>query len=562
VGRRLDESGAALTLGTGLAPYPRTGFSRRDGRARPTLMTTPPAWAFGLLPAVFLILFFIWPLTRILSRGGNPDGVRLWTESDVWHVVRFTFLQAAASTVLTLLVAMPAAYVLHRYAFFGRRLVLALVTVPFVLPTVVVGAAFRVLLPEPLIGTVWAILIAHVFFNIAVVVRVVGGLWAHLDPRYDAAARTLGAPPWRVFRTVTWPLLRPAVVAAAALVFLFTFTSFGVVLVLGGPANPTLEVEIYRRTAQLLDLSGAAALCILQLAAMALVLAISARLQAQLGVRQRLLPPEQVLQRPRRPGQKLLLGLVLFEAILLAVPMATLALRSFRVGDGWGLVWWRRLAVSGPTTRDIAAWDAVRVSLTYAAATVVISVVIGGLAACAVAYAKRWAKTLDTGLMLPLGTSAVTVGFGLLITFNAPPFDLRGSWVMVPLGHALVAVPLVVRTVLPVLRSLDPRYREVAVSLGASPWRAWRTVDGPSISRALAVGAGFAAAVSLGEFGATAFLARTDTPTLPMQVVRLLGLPGDANAGQAAALATLLMVLTAAVVLLTERLRVHRAGTL
>jgi thiamine transport system permease protein len=158
-------------------------------------------------------------------------------------------------------------------------------------------------------------------------------------------------------------------------------------------------------------------------------------------------------------------------------------------------------------------------------------------------------------LPLPLGTSAVTLGFGLLITFAVPPFDLRSSWVMVPIGHALVAIPLVVRTVLPVLRAVDPRLREVAATLGASPLRAWRTVDLPVLGRALGVGAGMAAAVSLGEFGATSFLARADAPTLPVQIGRLLSRPGEANVGQAAALSVVLVVITALVVVLAERLR-------
>ena len=164
--------------------------------------------------------------------------------------------------------------------------------------------------------------------------------------------------------------------------------------------------------------------------------------------------------------------------------------------------------------------------------------------------------------MIPLGASAVTVGFGLLLAFGRPPLDLRGSVVLVPLGHALVAIPLVLAVTLPVLRALDPRLREVAATLGASPWRTWRTVDGRALAPALAVGAGLAAAVSLGEFGATAFLARTGEPTLPVVVVRLLGRPGEANVGTAAAAATLLMVVTAAVVLLADRWRTERAGTL
>ena len=201
-------------------------------------------------------------------------------------------------------------------------------------------------------------------------------------------------------------------------------------------------------------------------------------------------------------------------------------------------------------------------SLAYAAATVVIAVVVGGAAACAIAYARRGSSALDAALMLPLGTSAVTVGFGLLLAFGGRPLDLRGSAVIVPIGHALVAVPLVVAVVLPVLRSVDPRQREVAATLGSSPARTWRTVDLPVLGRAPAVGAGFAAAVSLGEFGATSFLARTDAPTVPVRIGQLLSRPGEANAGQAAALAVVLMAVTAIVVLLAERWRGRASGGL
>jgi thiamine transport system permease protein len=242
--------------------------------------------------------------------------------------------------------------------------------------------------------------------------------------------------------------------------------------------------------------------------------------------------------------------------VLLGLPLVALVLGSVRVRDHWGLAFWRALgSVDAGTTRFAAPLDSVRVSLQYAVVTAVFSVVVGGLAACAVAYGGRAGRVLDAAAMLPLGTSAVTVGFGLLITFDRPPVDLRGSWIMVPLAHTLVAVPLVLRTVLPVLRSIDPRLRQVAASLGARPVRAWASVDLPLLRRVLAVGAGFAFSVSLGEFGATAFLARSDTPTLPVQVVRLLSRPGEVPYGAAMALATLLMVVTAAVVLAAEALQ-------
>ncbi|HYN75327.1 MAG TPA: iron ABC transporter permease [Candidatus Limnocylindria bacterium] len=510
----------------------------------------------------FLVVFLAWPVGTVLARGLEGSAWEVLSRSSTRSIAWFTVWQAVVSTLLTLVAGLPIAYVLHRYRLPARRLLLAVVTVPFVLPTVVVGTAFRTVLPQEWIGTVTAIVIAHVFFNVAVVVRVVGGLWSRLDPRYDQAARSLGASPWYAFRTVTWPLVRPAVLAASALVFCFTFTSFGVVLVLGGPTHPTLEVEIYRRTAQLLDLPGAAAIAVVQLLAVATVLLVSARLQDRLAVRQRSRPAGEQLGPVRGLPAHALVAVVLAEIALIAVPMAALLVRSLRVGDGWGLAWWRVLFAAPVTTRDVDIVASVRTSLGYAAATAVVAVVIGGLAACAVAYSRRGGRALETWSMIPLGASAVTVGFGLLLAFSRPPLDLRGSVVLVPLGHALVAIPLVLAVTLPVLRALDPRLREVATTLGASPWRTWRTVDGRALAPALAVGAGLAAAVSLGEFGATAFLARTGEPTLPVVVVRLLGRPGEANVGTAAAAATLLMVVTAAIVLLADRWRTERAGTL
>jgi thiamine transport system permease protein len=510
------------------------------------------------VPVAFLAVFFAWPLLTILARG--LSGLSVLASPRTWDVVGFTVLQAVLSTLLTLLVGLPAAYVLHRVAFRGRRLLLVLLTVPFVLPAVVVGSAFRALLPESWTGTLGAILLAHVFFNLAVVVRVVGGLWTHLDDRYEQAARTLGAGPLTVLRTVTWPLVRPAVLAATALVFLFTFTSYGVIVVLGGPTTTTIEVEIYRRAVTLFDVPGAAALCLLQVVGVVAVLVVSSRLQRRLDVRQRLARSDVALHPVRSSTDLALVGGVSVLGALVALPMLALLHDSLRVGDRFGLDWWAGLGTDGTTTRDVLAWDSVRVSLGYAAAATVIAVLVGGAAACAVAYTRRGHDLLDTGLMLPLGTSAVTLGFGLLVTFSVAPVDLRGSWLVVPVGQALVALPLVVRTVLPVLRALDPRLREAAATLGAPPWRSWRTVDVPVLARALAVGAAFAAAVSLGEFGATSFLARTDAPTVPVLIGRLLSRPGEANVGQAAALSVVLVVLTGAVMSAAERWRAPGGG--
>ncbi|MFE3250793.1 ABC transporter permease [Streptomyces sp. NPDC059209] len=533
------------------------------------------------VPVAFFAVFFAYPVAAIVGRGLKADGSWHWgrfgdvlSRPDIGQVLWFTTWQAALSTVLTLLIALPGAYVFARFEFPGKQLLRAVVTVPFVLPTVVVGTAFLALLGrggllDELWGvradtTVWAILLAHVFFNYAVVVRTVGGLWAQLDPRQEEAARVLGAGRFAAWWRVTLPALGPAVAAAALMVFLFTFTSFGIVQILGGPAYSTLEVEIYRQTARLLDLPTAAVLTMVQFAAVGGILALHAWTVRRRETALKLVDPAQTVRRPRGAGQWVLLAGVLGTVLLLILlPLGVLIERSLDGPAGYGLDYYRALRsveASGGTFL-VPPVDAVWNSLRYALAATLIALVVGGLAAAALTRrAGRLVRGFDALLMLPLGVSAVTVGFGFLITLDKPPLDLRASWILVPLAQALVGVPFVVRVMLPVLRSVDGRLREAAAVLGASPWRVWREVDLPMVRRAVLVAAGFAFAVSLGEFGATVFIARPDRPTLPVAVARLLGRPGDLNYGQAMALSTVLMVVCAVSLLVLERIRTDRSG--
>ncbi|MFI7020437.1 ABC transporter permease [Streptomyces sp. NPDC050164] len=529
------------------------------------------------VPVAFFAVFFAYPVAAIVARGLKVDGVwqfgrigEVLAQSDVRHVLWFTTWQAIVSTALTLLIALPGAYVFARFDFPGKQVLRAVVTVPFVLPTVVVGTAFLALvgrggLLDELWGvrldtTVWAILLAHVFFNYAVVVRTVGGLWAQLDPRQEEAARMLGASPMRAWRQVTLPALAPAVAAAALMVFLFTFTSFGVVQILGGPTFSTLEVEIYRQTSEIFDLSTAAVLTLIQFVAVGAILAVHAWTVRRRETALRLVDPSVTARRPRGTGQWALLGGVLATVVvLLLLPLAVLVQRSL---DAPGFGSYRALTRDDGGVFLVAPIEAIGNSLSYAVAATLIAVAVGGLASVALTRrdAGRFVRGFDALLMLPLGVSAVTVGFGFLIALDEPPLDLRASWILVPLAQALVGVPFVVRTMLPVLRAVDVRLREAASVLGASPWRVWREVDLPMVRRALLIAAGFAFAVSLGEFGATVFIARPDNPTLPVAVARLLGRPGEVNYGQAMALSTILMVVCAVALLVLERLRTDRTG--
>jgi thiamine transport system permease protein len=497
-----------------------------------------------------VLLFFAVPMAAILERGLTSGG-GLSLPPGTAELLWFTIWQAAASTVLTLAAGLPIAWAIGRFRFRGRSLAKALVLVPFVLPTVVVATAFLTLLPDGYERGLWAILAAHVYFNIAVVTRIVGGAWATIDPAIAEAAATLGAGPIRRARKVTLPQLAPALSASAALTFLFCFTSFGVILILGGPGRATLETEIYNRAARQFDLHAAAMLSLLQLVAVAVVLALASLLEARAGSASTLAVEARVLRRPRARERLALAAVLAVAALVLALPLVVLLRRS--------LGHWGSLFRETPVLL-VEPWQAAVYSVAFASLAALIALVIGGLAA--VTLARRPPGAADGFVLLPLGASAVMLGFGFLIAFDTPPLDFRSSWWLVPVAQALVAAPFVVRIVVPALRSIDPRLREVAATLGAAPSRAWREVDVPLVGRAFAVAAGFAFAIALGEFGATVFVARAEQPTLPVAIFRFLGRPGAENQGVAASLAVVLAGIVVCAALAAERLADGRAEAL
>lgn len=520
------------------------------------------------LPVAFLAVFFAWPVAAMVGRGLAPGGVldlggfgEVFSRPRTIRLIGLTLGQAALASVICVVLGLPLAHVLYRLRFRGRALVRALVIVPFVLPTVVVGVAFRTLLRgTPLDGTFAAIMMALVFFNIAVVVRTVGSAWEGLDPRQEDAARVLGASPARAFLTITLPRLAPSIAAAASIVFLFCATAFGVVLVLGGTKFGTIETEIYLLTTQFLDLRAASVLSITQLVIVVALLAVVGRVRG--GTQRR----AGAARRPRRSDAPAIVAAALVTAAL-AVPVLALVERSLRTSTGYGFGNYALLSGTGSRNALVVpVWTALGNSLATAVQATLIAVIVGLAASLVLSrsprrpIARRALAAFDGALLLPLGVSAVTVGFGFLITLNQPPLDLRSSPVLVPIAQALVALPLVVRTVLPVLRSIDPRLRESAAVLGAAPWRVLRDVDLSVVARPALAASGFAFAVALGEFGATSFLARPDRPTLPVVIYRLIGLPGGDNLGMALAASVVLAAVTVAVIALVERLRVGSVG--
>jgi thiamine transport system permease protein len=402
-----------------------------------------------------------------------------------------------------------------------------------------------------------------VFYNFAIVVRGVGAYWERIDPALEDAARTLGASRLHAFRTVTLPLLRPALASTSALVFLFSFTSFGVVLLLGDINHSTIEVEIWRQTTAYLRLDIASTLAVLQLIGVGVILMMYGRYQQRTTIQF-----AHRIARPPRPvsiSDRIAVGSVLtISVFLLGLPLAVLVGRSFaNPGGGIGIDNYKNLfGLPDRSAAFTAPSEAILNSLGFAITAVLIAMVVGLLASAALSYSRRRvARTFDLFVMLPLGTSAVTIGFGFLVALGRP-IDLRTSLILIPIAHALVAIPFVVRTTSPSMGSVQHHLREAASTLGATPSKAWWTIDLRLVSRSILVGAAFAFAISMGEFGATAFITRPDSPTMPIAIFRLLGRPGSTPFGAALAMSALLMFITGIAVFAIDSFRTSRAGDL
>lgn len=547
-----------------------------------------------LLPLSYLLTFYFYPLASILSVSLSrlqSDRIsalfQSLTSPATLHILAFTFGQAALSTLFTLAVGLPGAYLLARYQFRGKAILQALMGIPFVMPTLVVGAAFNALLgsrgwinlglmelfdltvpPIQFTNTLGAILVAHVFYNTTIVLRMVGDFWSHIDPRLEQAARVLGANRWQTLRQVTLPLLLPAITAASLLVFIFDFSSFGVILVLGGPQFATLEVEIYTQAISLFNLPFAGILALLQLACTLSMTIFYTRLASRLSLPLTLRPGRFTQRGLLSWRSRLFAGMTIGILVtLLILPLASLAVRSLtrleadrgqrNFQTGLTLDFYRELNVNRRQSIFYAPpATAIAISLGYAGMTAGLSILLGLPTAIALTRNNsKLNRLLDPILMLPLGTSAVTLGLGFIVALDQPPLDLRASWLLVPLAHTLVAYPFVVRNLTPALRSIRPRIRQAGAVLGASPTQVFLHIDLPLVGRALIVAATFAFTISLGEFGATALIARPEYPTLPIAIYRFLSQPGAMNYGQAMALSTLLMLITAAGMFAIERLR-------
>ncbi|ANF22752.1 ABC transporter permease [Thermococcus piezophilus] len=525
-----------------------------------------------LIPIAFLVFFFYVPLISIIKTGLWDNGPTLKyiapVLSNAYHrrVILFTIAQAVASTLLTLILGLPGAYIFAKYDFPGKGLLKAVLTVPFVMPSVMVALGYILLFGKSgfitqLIGRdlgvlySWkAILLAHAFYNFPIVIRMVSSLWQRVNPHYEEMAMALGAKGWKLFWRVTLPLISPAIFASAMLTFVFCFLSFSIPLILSGYQYATIEVDIFTSIMVLLDFKTGSALAIIQIALSMLFMYFYLKSLDAYAKREE----QRILQKPRNFTKRdilsvkgLLIGLYSILVLLLIIaPLIAVIYDSLQFNGEWSLEWYRRIfsaefnPMFGATTLD-----AIRNSLLFGFSTVVLSVVI----ALPIAYAlHRWnfrgKRLFDVLVMLPLASSAITLGLGYIRVFHNT--ELYYTAYLIIAAHTVIAYPFVLRAVSTSLKKIRPNLWEAAMSLGANEWKAFLKVELPLALGGMIVGSIFAFAISIAELGATYMLAAPEYTTMTVAIYRFLG---ARQFGSASALAVLLMAISTAGFILIEK---------
>lgn len=569
--------GFALTLATlSVVFYYPVGSVLVEAVVRGGQMTTEPLLTVLADPFYTGVAhhLFVEPLSV-------PAGIFAWARAGFPPVQAglfgFTAYQAVLSTVASVVLGIPGAYLLSRYEFRGRRTIRSLTIIPFVLPSIMVAVGFLAMfgqtgLLNDVLGTLGLgsvdllfsleiIVLAHAFYNAPLVTRLVTAAWESVDLRRVETARAMGASPTRAFRDVVVPQLLPSLLTAALLTFIFTFMSFPIVLALGGLQLATVEVWLYARV-QDLALSEAATLATLETVLSLGLTYVYLRYEAQHAAtrsggaalpRRPLLAGWDTIHDPRR------VGLLAYGAVVLVVfvgPMLSMVIESVTGPDGaftaayYEFLLKQQAATTAGTTRPLPA---IANSLLFGFGTLALAVPMGIVVSVVAIRGGRGSRLGEAVLTAPLAVSGIVVGLGLLQTlvFGTTLFGQRlvviGP-VAIVFAHAVAAYPFVSRNVTPALGGLDHRLGDAARSLGATRLRVLYDIELPLIASAVLAGGAFAFAISIGEFDSTVLLAEgVDSYTMPVALERYIGNRSiGPSLGPATAMGTVLLVVTAA----------------
>ncbi|MDA3808979.1 MAG: iron ABC transporter permease [Spirochaetaceae bacterium] len=511
-----------------------------------------------LIPAfLFLLIIFYIPLSGILIKGvQNENGqfsfLGIWgiiSSTYYIKIIFFTFFQALVSTLLSVAIGIPGAWILSHYKFPGKKLLKAVITIPFILPSILVVLGFVLffgnngLLNQTLsalgfgnlkiLYSFKAIIIAHIFYNFPIAIRIIASLWGKIPESQMMAAKSLGAGKVRVFRTITLHQIMPAILTSAMIIFIYCFMSFAIILVLGGgPERSTIEVEVYRLAKVSLDYNKGSSLALIQSSLTLFFMFLYSSLEKLKNYEEKLLPSSN----PEKYRLKLdlksffIIFYFIFVLLLIIAPLLSVVLESFKESRSlsgnshFSLYWYKQIFDRGNSgTYSKVAFNSLKNSLFYAFFTVLLTIPVSTLVSWLITRKKlKFPGLTELFFLLPLGISSVILGLSYMRLSNILPVYFRGNATLVVLAHTVIALPLVIKPILSIFRKVKISLREAALNLGATGFRAFWDIELPLIKSGLLTGATFAFAVSIGEMNATLMLAQPGTTTLPISIYRLI----------------------------------------
>jgi len=443
--------------------------------------------------------------------------------------------------------------------------------VPFVLPSIIVVLGFVIFfgnngvlnralmnlftLKEPplkILYSMKAIILAHTFYNFPICIRLISAVWSRINPNMERAAKSLGARGFSLFRTAILPQIMPGILAASALTFIFCFTSFAIILVLGGgPKYSTIEVEIYRLAKVSLDLKMGSALAIWETSLSLFFMYIYIKLQHRMSFAEKIQfkyekPPLSGLIRSPLGPWVILYFITIFSLII--APMVSAIYYSFLKRSGWAgelfytLEWYRKI-ISETTSGalSVSYLKVIKNSLFFGFVTICISLPLGTAIAYVTTRPERKSYgLLESAAMLPLGISSIILGLGYIKAYQHFPWKITGTWYAIAFAHAVIAYPFVIRSTGAVFRKISPRLVQAGMSLGANRFKTFIRIELPLIKSGIIAGATFAFAISMGEINATLMLYNPELTTMPIAIYRFIS---AYNYFAACAMGTILIVI-------------------
>lgn len=539
-------------------------------------------WAFALIPVGVALFAFILPYKAALALSlGGGAAFRLFIPSSL----RFTIIQAFFSVLLALAIGLPGAWFLSGSNTSGadspgrkvwRPLIRAFMGIPFALPPLLAALGFvlfwgnsgwanRILAgltgapsgPLRILYRPEAVILAHGFYNFPLIIRLAGDAFSRIRRSYSAPAASLGSSPFGVFCTVILPLALPSIMAAALLVFLYCFTSFAVVLVLGGgPKATTLAVEIYRYARVTLDYASAGQLALAETGIAGIVFLAYLFFEQK----SRSLAVQETAMRPwgkNRHSSAVKIVCLALPALLVLAPLFSVPLESFLYRQSrsalpaLSLRWWHSL---GNTLLPCLGRSLLLASLSATAACV-----LAILTAAAALPVERRApgnapRLPDTiaGILVrlcataPAASSGIVLGLGWISFYGR---EQSRNILALAAVHAMAALPFAFNSVYQGFLSLPANTLAAASVLGAGPFRRLVTLEIPLSAGRIRSAWGFSAALSLGELSAVLMLGMEDWETLPLYIYRAAG---AYRYGAACAAGTLLILCSLGAFLLSE----------